>query len=206
MLMSMADIAQKHGPIRRVVHVGGHQGQEIPSYLLAGAKQIDVFEPLDFNLAVLRERWDHEPRVTIHPVALGNRVGEVDIFVASNEGQSSSVLVPKDHLTQYPHITFQTSKTVPLARLDDFRLSQVDFLAMDVQGYELEVLRGAAKTLEKTELVYCEVNQAELYEGCAQVEQIDEFLAGYGLERVATDWVGRTWGDALYVKRTLGIG
>ena len=35
---------------------------------------------------------------------------------------------------------------------------------MDVQGYELEVLKGATKTLEQVDYVYCEVNRDEVYE------------------------------------------
>lgn len=198
MLMSMADIAQEYGPMRRVAHVGAHRGQEVPSYWAAGAKQIDLFEPLDTNVEDLHRLYDGDASVVIHHTALGDTTGEAVIHIASNDGQSSSLLLPKGHLVQYPHITFQTSKMAPLARLDSFSLSEVDFLAIDVQGYELEVLRGGAETLHRTKLVYCEVNRAELYQGCPMVEELDDFLAKYGFARKATDWVGQTWGDALY--------
>jgi hypothetical protein len=39
-----------------------------------------------------------------------------------------------------------------------------------------------------------------LYENNAMVEEIDSFLSEYGFSRVATNWQGNTWGDALYVK------
>ena len=71
---------------------------------------------------------------------------------------------------------------------------------MDVQGYELEVLKGAIKTLNQIDYVYCEVNRDEVYENNAYVEEIDEFLAEYGMERMETDWAGDIWGDALYIK------
>ena len=48
--------------------------------------------------------------------------------------------------------------------------------------------------------VHCEVNRDEVYENNAYVEEIDEFLAGYGMERVETDWEGEIWGDALYIR------
>jgi len=200
MLMSMAEISAKYGPIRRIIHVGAHYGQEVGDYLRAGASQIDLFEPIDTNIEHLERAFGANPSVIIHHTALGDHQGTAVMHVASNEGQSSSVLEPKDHLAQYPHISFQSSKTVPMARLDDFRLSGADFLAADVQGYELEVLRGARKTLENVRMVYCEVNRAELYKDCAQIDEIDTFLAEFGFKRVDVAWVGGTWGDALYVK------
>ena len=41
--------------------------------------------------------------------------------------------------------------------------SSYNFLNMDVQGYELEVLKGGTTTLEKIEYVMTEVNRAEVY-------------------------------------------
>ena len=66
--------------------------------------------------------------------------------------------------------------------------------------YELEVLKGGTRTLEHVHYVYCEVNRDEVYENNAYVEEIDEFLSDYGMERVETDWAGDIWGDALYIK------
>jgi len=75
---------------------------------------------------------------------------------------------------------------------------------MDTQGYELEVLRGAKRTLEKIEYIYTEVNQDEVYENNAMIGDLDLFLNDFDMERVATGWHGsQTWGDAFYVKRGL---
>jgi hypothetical protein len=71
---------------------------------------------------------------------------------------------------------------------------------MDVQGFELEVLKGGTKTLEHVDYVYCEVNRDEVYENNALVEELDEFLGEYGMKRVETDWAGEIWGDALYIR------
>ena len=75
-----------------------------------------------------------------------------------------------------------------------------NFNNMDVQGFELEVLKGGTKVLEQVNYVYCEVNRDEVYENNAYVEEIDEFLAQYGMERMERDWAGDIWGDALYIK------
>ena len=71
---------------------------------------------------------------------------------------------------------------------------------MDVQGYELEVLKGSKETMKHVDYVYCEVNRDEVYENNAYVEELDAFLSDYGLTRVETSWEGQIWGDALYIK------
>jgi hypothetical protein len=93
-----------------------------------------------------------------------------------------------------------------MIRLDDYwkdsGLPQqgFNFLNIDVQGFELEVLRGAAETLNYVDYILTEVNREELYEDCVLVEELDEFLDAYGFVREETSWGGGSWGDAFYVK------
>jgi len=75
---------------------------------------------------------------------------------------------------------------------------------MDVQGYEMKVLKGAIKTLESIKYVYCEINTVEMYEGCPLVEELDEFLGQYNLTRICTGLHGSgTWGDGFYIHEDL---
>ena len=56
-----------------------------------------------------------------------------------------------------------------------------NFLNMDVQGYELEVLKGGTTTLEKIDYVMTEVNRAEVYKKCAMIEELSCSLAQFNL-------------------------
>lgn len=87
-------------------------------------------------------------------------------------------------------------------RLDDLDIGveKYNFINVDVQGYELEVLKGASETLRNIDYIMSEVNRDEVYENCAQVEELDNFLANYNFVRVETVWVGDIWGDAFYIK------
>jgi hypothetical protein len=68
-----------------------------------------------------------------------------------------------------------------------------------VQGYELEVLKGARKTLPQIQRLVCEVNLDEVYEGCALVDEVDAFLDEHGFRRTALDLHARGGcGDATY--------
>ena len=83
-------------------------------------------------------------------------------------------------------------------------ISGFNFINIDVQGYELEVFKGAANTLNHIDYICTEVNTVELYENCAKMNELDEFLGDlYGFERVLTRLTDsqKSHGDALYVKQ-----
>ena len=218
MLISLDDLHYKYSlKINGVIHIGAFVGEEYPSYLKFGVHHSIFFEPQNEIFKVLSDRivaHNHpNSNVILVNKALGSENKEAELFLSSTpggipqgSGASSSILKPKKHLEQHPHITFPTTQKTEVVRLDDFwnfsglDSSYYNFVNIDVQGYELEVLKGAEKTLENIDYVMAEVNRDEVYENCAQVEEIDSFLGGYGFSRVETSWDGGTWGDAFYVK------
>ena len=202
MLINFSDLYKKYNmSITGIIHIGAHYGEELEEYSLNNIPSIVLFEPLSANFRVLEQRaTQFNMNIIGHQVALGNVSGKVEMFLSSNQQESSSILKPKIHLDQYPHITFNETETVTLSKLDDYNYKDYNFINMDVQGYELEVLKGSTETLKFVDYVYCEVNRDEVYENNALVEQLDEFLKPYNLNRVETEWVGDTWGDALYIR------
>jgi len=187
--------------IKGIIHVGGHYGEEISEYVQNGIQDIIIFEPISENFDILSERvQDLNANIAGYQVALGSERGEFTMYVSDNEKQSSSLLKPKVHLTHHPHVKFPSKETVEVHLLDDYDCDTCNFINMDVQGFELEVLKGGKKTLEHVDYVYCEVNRDEVYENNAFVEELDEFLGEYGMKRVETDWAGEIWGDALYIR------
>lgn len=205
MLISFSEIIKKYNMnVAGIIHIGAHYGEEIGDYIDNGIKDIILFEPLSDNFNILEKNVKNlNANIVGHQVALGSTPGNATMYVSSNEKQSSSILKPKVHLTHHPNVTFPSTEIVEVKTLDQFETSNFNFINMDVQGYELEVLKGAPKTLMHIDYVYCEVNRDEVYENNAFIEQIDEYLSQYNLVRVETDWGGEIWGDALYVKNTL---
>ena len=187
--------------ITGIVHVGGHHGEEIEDYINEGIQNIIIFEPLLNNFQILQKKCEKlNADIVGHQIALGSEKKIVEMYVSSNDALSSSILKPKIHLTQYTDILFDEKETVEVNLLDNYETDNCNFLNMDVQGYELEVLKGGIKTLENIDYVYCEVNRDEVYENNAYIEDIDKFLSDLNFERVVVEWTGETWGDALYIK------
>ena len=189
-------------PIKGVIHVGAHMGQEIPFYAQQlGLKDIRVYEPLPLVFPVLEANYGR--LATCVNKAVGAENGETEMNVETvNGGQSSSILPSKEHSIKYPHITFDKKIKVEVVALDSDvpDKSLYDFLVIDVQGYELNVLKGAKELLSNIRLIYTEINLAEMYEGCARLNDLDIFLKPYGFTRILTQFEQPEWGNAFYLK------
>jgi len=207
MLLSYASLVKQYGVnVTGVIHVGGHIGQEMETYKKNNVTNLIVFEPQKVpfqKLSAVVESVGFD-NVTLINKALGNSCETVEM-TCNDDGLCSSILNPKHVLEQYPNIIFDRKETVEMVTMDSVIPENHDFnfLNMDTQGYELEVLKGARKTLEKIDCVYTEVNNTEVYENNALIEEIDEFLKEYDMIRVETDWMGGTWGDAFYIRQEL---
>ena len=193
--------------IHGCIHIGAHEGQEYPLYKHFNINNLLFYEALPDNFEKLQKTVAGDTSIDIRNIALGNMSGTVEMYL-EDRGLSSSILEPKHHLSQYPQITFEEKATVNITRLDDeqFDRSKYNFMNIDVQGYELEVFKGATETLKHIDLIITEINKEEMYEGCALVEDVDEFLSTYKFKRIATYWQqdGETWGDGLYLKHKKG--
>jgi FkbM family methyltransferase len=210
-LPSLPELIQRYNlSIRGVIHIGAHTGQEYPEYAQCGIKHMMFFEPLVHSykelqkyLATFAPPNDRLEGVETFNMALGNEVGVREMYVETfNHGMSSSLLRPKAHLQMYPRIVFHKRELVRVNKLDniDFDCSLFNMINIDVQGFELEVFRGAAMTLDHIDVIRSEINMEEMYEGCVLVYSLDLFLACHGFKRVLTDDGPKRWGEAIYLK------
>jgi FkbM family methyltransferase len=205
MVMSLESLVSKYTlEIRGVLHIGAHWGEEEPIYSKLGVKDMIFFEPVNKNYEMLLDYLPEDGRIKAYNLALGNYVGDMKMYIETyNRGESCSLLKPVIHLSQYPDIRFDEEEIVEVEKLDNIYFDRTVFnmINIDVQGYELEVFKGAEYTLDFIDIIYTEVNNSEVYENCAKVGELDLFLRTWGFERVETDWIGVTWGDALYIKK-----
>lgn len=192
---------------RGIIHVGAHEGAELSAYQRMGIRNAlfieanpAVFERLNVNVGEF-------PGVKVANYAISNNNGMVTLHVTSMD-QSSSILPLKLHKELYPDIR-ETHQIVVQSRkldtlLEELSISVADFnlLNIDIQGAELLALQGSVNLLKNIDAINTEVNYDELYEGCALINQIDDFLAIQGFERVATTTPFHpSWGDAFYIKK-----
>jgi FkbM family methyltransferase len=128
------------------------------------------------------------------------------VFKITNNGQSSSILDFGTHKASYPHIYVTQERNVRTQTLSNFfKNTNLDpknynFWNFDIQGSELHVFRGSPELLQYADVIYTEVNTADVYKGCGQLQDLDTLLLEHGLKRVMIHMTGQNWGDAIYVR------
>ena len=208
----LLDIQKLTGQIRGVLHIGAFIGEELELYQKMHISNIIFFEPMQYTYQMLKDKVQNF--ATTYNFALGNYNGKGNMYASKFDhtvnyitGASSSLLKPKKHLDIHPAVIFPEMEEVEVRRLDDviaeeqIDVTNYNFMNIDVQGYELEVLKGSAHTLDSIDYIVSEVNNDEVYEQCALINEIDEFLSTYSFVREETNWAGGMWGDALYIKK-----
>lgn len=117
--------------------------------------RVMAFEPLAFNLAIIRPASALSSRVQVEPFALGDQVGTANIYVPLRpDGRprhgSAFVASNDDEAQANAGGARLVRQNIDIRRLDDLDLSWVGpigFLKMDVEGHEASVLRGGARVL-----------------------------------------------------------
>jgi FkbM family methyltransferase len=176
-----------------VLDVGGNLGQFGDRLRKAGwLGQIISFEPLSGPFTTLRKKAARDGNWDSHRIALGADNRTVDINVASVHDRSSLLPLGDDHHGVLPDSSYVGTEQVPCQRLDDALdettlATKIVALKMDVQGYEMEVLRGAPRLLERTHLIELEVSLIEMYKGQPTAAELVAMLDQHGFEIVGAE-------------------
>lgn len=155
-----------------VFDVGANMGQFAQQIRGAGFKgHIVSFEPLSDAHAKLAHAASRDALWTVHQrSAIGDRNGDIEINIAGNSVSSSILPMAAAHANAAPVSAYVGRERVPLTTIDSvigeyFSFGRRPFLKIDTQGYEWQVLSGAANTLPLIHGVLCELSLVELYEG-----------------------------------------
>jgi FkbM family methyltransferase len=203
MMLNFTDLIRKHNiKPRGIIQLGAHHFQEAEEFVKLGIKDFVLVEPQKEAFEIMQAKC-HNLNVLAFNCAVSDFEGEADMFCdTANEGQSSSLLQPKQHIQEYPTIAFNRTEKVKVHRLEnlEFDREKYNILVMDIQGNELKALQGSGILLNTIDAIYTEVNFAELYENCVQIAELDEYLANSGFKRVETGQITNNWTDAFYIK------
>jgi len=145
-------------------------GANIGTHTLAFARQAEhvwSFEPQQLTHYTLCANLllNTVTNVTPIQVALGNFDGQIAMWTPDPTARNASAGIPVG----------EGESLVGIQKLDSLGLPKLDFIKIDVEGYELEVLKGAYLTLLKDQpFVYVEIHHEEL------IEPILHFMQGLG--------------------------
>lgn len=171
---------------------------------------IYAFEPVPGAFHELQERvCKLRDRVKTYREGLGPLPASMTMYLSGDGSagscQSSSLLKPTiQQTTEFSFVTFNQTIEIPVTTMDiwaeENRIDKVDFMWLDMQGYELEALRGADRLLRSVSAVHMEISNIELYEKCPLYPEVKRWMRGRGLvpQIEATFRVG---GNVLFARR-----
>jgi FkbM family methyltransferase len=210
-------LAALGAPLRTVVHVGAHAGEEVEAYRRHGAERIVLIEAAPANHARLAERYADAGDVHVVHAAVTDRNGTERLLLHTNrrgETESASLLPMKRLGEIVPTLQTEDAVEVPATTLDALLEREaidagaVGLLVLDVQGAELRVLHGAEQALASVGAVLTEVALIELYEGAGREEDIEPLLLEAGFEARESLYYELyegerrfpAWGDRLFAR------
>ena len=148
------------------------------------------FEPVARNLDLLERKVAGDPLWTVVPLALGSADEERTIHVLSATNFSSLLPINPYGRRSFPGETDKTSEeVVTIRRLDGLmpELTSVPddssiFLKLDTQGYDLEVLAGAAGCLDRVVGLQIEMSLKPIYSGMPDMTEALTALRELGFD------------------------
>lgn len=205
-----ADIKNRLATESPTIIDGGANNGSTTEFFLQQYKSpvIHAFEPIPELVGELKQKFAGRSNVTVHGAALGAEAKTVSFNVVNNL-VSSSVLNPSA-LNKGIHgekMDIRQVMEVPQVRLEDVLKDcrEIDLLKLDLQGYEMEALKGCGRLLERTRIITTEIEFVALYDVQPLFGDIDVFLRSHGfrllnLYELYTHPDGQlTAGDAVYL-------
>lgn len=115
-----------------------------------------------------------------HLVAASDRAGHAELFLTREWLQSTGCSLYREN-TSFFRDDVVVRETVPTARLDDLLAGRhFDFVKIDTQGAELDVLRGGAAILKQAQHILVEISLVNYNEGGARAEDVFAALDSLG--------------------------
>lgn len=168
-----------------IIDVGANRGQFSLAcrFALPGVPVV-AFEPIPKEAETYRKVHGARGEVILIESALGETKGTATLHLSQSADSSSLLPIGKKQIELFENTVEVGTITVPVHRLDDFASSwpgrSRQLLKLDVQGYELNVLRGAPETLKTCDYVYAECSEVALYDGQALRAEVENFLKSRG--------------------------
>ncbi len=137
-------------PIQTILDVGANIGKSAIRYRQKWpSARIESFEPFQHAYRILCENTQ-VLNVRCHNIALGSYSGYLDVQISAEDKHSSrNSLIPENNIHD---ITKLKTERIQMTTLSEFCVQQnipfIDFLKIDTEGYDLEVLKGGASLLQ----------------------------------------------------------
>ena len=163
-----------------IVDVGSNKGQFILLIeQLFPNKIVYSFEPQTEVLDKQRKLFSYKKNISFYNFALGSE-SSIKKFFITRRKDSSSFLKINENKNKSKYYEINNEKNIQIKTLDEvlinWEIKKPILMKIDVQGYELEVLKGSENILKKIEYLLIEVSENEMYKDQPLSNEIIKFL------------------------------
>lgn len=202
-------ILKKYIPANAIIiDCGAHTGGDsLEMARIFPAAAIHAFEPVPDVYLLLEKYTSGIINIKRHKLALSDKESTATMFVSSGQSDaSSSLLTPHAHLDDHPEVFFENKIEVKTITLDAWarnnNITHVDFLWLDMQGFEFQMLQASSEILPTVKAIHTEVSMKETYKGCKLYPEIRAWLESKGFY-VHTEAIplNSDMGNVLFVRK-----
>lgn len=163
--------------IKGILHIGTNDGYEMQFYRGMGIENLAGVDPLPSAATAFRDKY---PDIPHFDCALGEKSGVACLNITPGDGQGSSLL--REVIIPDYKIASQLVPVIPGVWLP-LEWSNFDCMVMDVQGMELQALKGFGERLKGFPMLSIECSIDPVYVGEAPASEVEAYLDSMGFER-----------------------
>ena len=156
---------------------------------------IHAFEPHPTIYSKLAKKLALIKQISTYELGLDKRNGTASFYESTVGGipyQSGSLIEPDEHLKYAPHVKFKNKIDIKVMTIDSwakkYNLNHIDFMWLDLQGSELDVMKAAPNIMATVKAIMLEVEFVEAYKNQPLYLEIRHWLEEQGFELIATDF------------------
>jgi len=161
-----------------IFDIGANQGQTMRYFAreFAGS-QVFCFEPVKATFGKLQRNAKKFKGVRVFQHGFGEEPGEFEIYLHGNSGENSLVVKPHSSGGEPPR-----TEVIKIHTIDAFceaeKVSRIDLLKIDTEGFEMQVLKGAGRMLRegRLDLVFAEICFDAKDKGHTYFSALNEFM------------------------------
>jgi len=166
---------------KTIIDIGANKGQfALACREWAPNARIFSFEPLKAPAKIFKVLFGKDDKVYLKEAAIGPQTKRSVMHVSAHEDSSSLLPIGPNQIALYPGTQEKNIIEIDVAPLSSYLMPEdiksPAMLKLDVQGFEMEVLKGCESMIEKFDFIYCECSFIELYSGQKLACEVIEWL------------------------------